>query len=156
MDDTAVEKSRIRQSAAAAFAAMPGSRIQFTAGNLQRVFSLEGNPAYWLAAGLVDGQIQAIARILDDGRVATIGNCKSTAIDCAQAVTGLSIREATHLMKDLATQHPGSEILPPTLVHDGPVGREAWLYHARSTKQGQWIFATAGGTYSRPAGTPLP
>jgi hypothetical protein len=156
MDDTAVETSRIRQSAAAAFAAMPGSRIQFTVGNLQRVFSLEGNPAYWLAAGLVDGQIQAIARILEDGRVATVGNCKSPATDCAQAVTGLSAHQAKQLMKDLAAQYRGSEILPPTLVHDGPVGREAWLYHARSNKQDNWIFATAGGTYSRPAGTPLP
>jgi hypothetical protein len=155
MDETAAELVRIRQSAAAAFAALPGSDVKFAVGAPERVYSPEGRPAYWLVPGLVSGQIQAIARILDGGRVATVGGLRAAAADCAQAVTGFSATEASQLTNDLAMQYPAAEISAPLLVRDGPVGREAWLYHARSAAQNLWIFATGGGVYSRPSGKPL-
>lgn len=156
MDETARERIRIRQSAAAAFAALPGSDIKFAVGDPERVHVLEGQLEYWLVPGLAGGQIQAVARILENGRVATVGALKAAATDCAQAVTGLSEIEASQLTNDLAVQYPAAEIFRPLLVRDGPVGREAWLYHVKSTTQDLWIFATGGGVYSRPAGKPLP
>ena len=155
MDETAPELARIRQSAAAAFAALPGSDIKFAVGDPEQVYSPEGRRAYWLVPGLVGGQIQAIARILEGGRIATVGDLRAAATDCAEAATGLSATEASQLTIDLAVQYPAAEIFRPLLVHDGPVGREAWLYHVRSTAQDLWIFATGGGVYSRPAGKPL-
>lgn len=150
MDEAVPELARIRQSAEAAFAALPGSAIEFAVGDPERVYSPEGHPAYWLVPGLVGGQIQAIARILEGGRVATVGGLKAAVADCAKAVTGLSASEASQLMKDLAAQYPSAEISRPLLVHDGPVGREAWFYPIRSTVHDLWIFATGGGVYSRP------
>ena len=155
MEETAPEHARIRQSAAAAFAALPASDVKCTVGVPERVYSPEGRPAYWLVPGLVGGQIKAIARILEGGRVATVGAIGAATTDCAQAVTGLSATEASELTKDLAVQYPAAEIVRPLLVRDGPVGREAWLYHVRSTAQDLWIFATGGGVYSRPAGNLL-
>jgi hypothetical protein len=155
MDENAPEPDRIRQSAAAAFAALPGSDIKFAAGHPERVYSPEGHPAYWLVPGLVGGRIQGIARILEGGRVATVGGLRAAATDCAQAVTGLCASEAFRLTKGLAVQYPDAEISRPLLVSDGPVGREAWLYHVKSAAQDLWIFATGGGVYSRPAGKPL-
>ena len=155
MEQTVPERARIQQSAAAAFAALPGSNIKFAVGAPERVYSPEGRLAYWLVPGLVGGQIQAIARILKGGRVATVGDLRAAVTDCAQAVTGLSATEASQLTKDLAVRYPAARILRPLLVHDGPVGREAWLHHVRSTAQDLWIFATGGGVYSRPAGKPL-
>jgi hypothetical protein len=155
MDEFARELVRIRQSAATAFAALPASNIKFAAGNPERVYSPEGSPAYWLVPGLRGEQIRAIARILEGGCVATVGDLRAAAADCAQAVTGLSATEASQLTKDLAVQYPTAEVLRPLLVRDGPVGREAWLYHVRSATQDLWIFATGGGLYCRAAGKPL-
>jgi hypothetical protein len=155
MNETAPELAQIRQSAAVAFAALPGSDIKFAVGDPERVYSPEGLPTYWLVPGLVGGRIQAIVRILEGGRVATVGDLRAAATDCAQAVTGLSAAEASHLTKDLVVRYQAAEIFRPLLVCDGPVGREAWLYHVRSTGQDLWIFATGGGVYSRPAGKPL-
>jgi hypothetical protein len=155
MAESAPERARIRQSAAAAFAAIPGSDVPFSAGDPERVYSPEGQPAYWLVPGLANGQIRGIARILEDGRVATAGALRAAAADCAQAVTGLSATGAAQLANDLAAQYPGAEAFGPLLVHDGPVGREAWLCHVQSTTHDLWIFATGGGVYSRPAGKPL-
>jgi hypothetical protein len=45
----------------------------------------------------------------------------------------------------------------PMYVHDGPIGREAWLVvirdHGVPTR---WVFVTPGGSYERPAGQVLP
>jgi hypothetical protein len=156
MDPTAAEITRVRQSAATAFGALPGSQAEFHVGNPQRVGSPDGSLTYWLVPGLLGEQILGMTRILPDGRVATVGLLKAPAMDCAQAVTGLSTDEAVKLTNDLDRQYPGSQVSEPMLVHDGPVGREAWLYTVKpATGSALWIFATAGGLYSRPAGTSL-
>jgi hypothetical protein len=156
MDPPAEEITRVLQSAATAFGALPGSGIHFDVGRPERVYSPEGRPAYWLVPGLHQGQIQAVSRILPDGRVATIGLLKAPVADCAAAVTGLSATRVVGVSRDLTAQYPADDISQPMLVHDGPVGREAWLYTVTSAPGTElWIFATAGGTYSRPAGKPL-
>lgn len=66
------------------------------------------------------GQIQAIARILEGGRVVTVGDLRAAPTDCAQAVTGLSTTEASQLTKDLGVQYPAAEIFRPLLVRDAP------------------------------------
>jgi hypothetical protein len=153
MDLEADEIARARKSGAAAFAAPPVSRADLKIGNPERVHSPEGRFAYWLVPGQAGSQIQAIARVLPDGRIATIGELKSPATDCAQAVTGLSLSDALRLSKDLAARYPSAQISQPLLVHDGPVAREAWLHKVKSASgENLWVFATAGGTYARPAG----
>jgi hypothetical protein len=153
MDPSDVEVTRARESAAAALGALPGSEARLVIGEPELVYSLDGRAAYFLVPGLLAGQIQAIVRVFLDGCVATVGRLKAPAQDCASAVTGLSASEASRLTIELAAKYPGAEISSPILVHDGPVGREAWMH---SVKNGSapdlWIFSTAGGTYSRPAG----
>jgi hypothetical protein len=153
MDRSDLEKQKARQSAAAAFAALPDQDITEDVGQPQRVFTPNGKPSYWLVAGLKRGQVQAVARIRPDGRVATVGPVKGFVTDSAQATTGLSASMASRLRSDLLSRHPESRVSRPMLVHDGPVGREAWLYRVR-LKSGEelWIFATGGGLYSRKAG----
>jgi hypothetical protein len=156
MDQSAANLTRIRQSAAVALQALPGSQVKFDVGDPQRVDSPNGGLAYWLVPGLLGTQIQAITRILPGGSVATVGLLKAPATDCAQAATGLSVPGAAELTNHLARQYPASQISQPVLIHDGPVGREAWLYTVRPvTGTALWIFATGGGIYSRPAGESL-
>ncbi len=90
-----------------------------------------------------------MARVLLDGRVATVGVVSEPAESAAGVVTGLSEAEAV-------SRAPTGADGPPILVHDGPVGREAWL-HLVGYPDGpaRWVFMTAGGTYERKAGEPL-
>src|SRR5215813_4974571 len=156
MDQEDAQTSRIRRSATAALQAIPGCPFKFEAGEPQRVDSPSGELAYWMVPGLVENKLQAIARILPDGRVATVGSLRTPAIDCAQAVTGLSATDVERVTTELGNQFPGAQISEPILVDDGPVGREAWLYTLTLPPGNKlWVFATAGGTYSRPAGQPL-
>ena len=109
----------------------------------------DGEPSYWLVAGHGPGGVQAIARVLLDGHVATVGASPAGAEDAAAAVTGLSRSRA------VLARPPGA-VDGPILVHDGPVAREAWLYVAVDEDGSRrWVFTTAGGSYERPAGVPL-
>jgi len=112
------------------------------AGEPVSVRTPTGEPGYWLVPGLHDGRVAAIARVLPDGRLATVGELREPAADAAEAVTGLSAAKAK--------KRAGAP--EPILVHDGPVGREAWMTVV--TEPGgtrRWVFATGGGTYERRA-----
>jgi len=113
-----------------------------------------GGLDYWLVPGLRGGGVVALARILPDGRVATVGELRRPAADAAEAATGLGAEAARALADRLRGEH--AAVAEPVLVHDGPVGREAWLY-AVTTGDGRarWVFATGGGTYDREAGASL-
>jgi hypothetical protein len=111
---------------------------------------------YWLVPGLVDDRLAAIARVLADGRIATIAAIKPPQSDCdvAAAVTGLSATQARRTINAVRLEQPGFSVSDPILVHDGPVGREAWLsVLTRDGRPAEWIFATLGGIYRRDAGT---
>jgi len=147
---------RARQSAETAFRAVLGSDASIAVAQPQRVFTPEGQAAYWLVASVRGGRVQALARILPDGRVATVGPSKGIESDAAQVATGLSASMASKLPTELTARYRGAHASRAMLVHDGPVGREAWLYAVKQ-KSGEklWVFATGGGLYSRPAMEPL-
>ena len=47
-------------------------------------------------------------------------------------------------------------VAEPVFVHDGPIGREAWLVVISSkTRPHRWVFVTKGGHYERAAGSIL-
>jgi hypothetical protein len=150
---TEAERQRAVDSARLGFQAGPVQAPAVTVGEPQMVRSVLGEPSYWLVPGFAAGQMRVLARILRDGRLATIAQLREPAADCAAAVTGMSAPQALQFRAVVESQQPGGTVSSPTLVHDGPVGREAWLYQVRlSAGLIIWTFATAGGSYSRPAG----
>lgn len=139
----------ILDAATRAFAALPGATGSLAPGSPELVLTPEGEPSYWLVTGHGPGGVEAIARVLLDGHVATVGPSPAGAEDASAAVTGLSRPRA-------ALARPPGAINGPILVHDGPIAREAWL-HITVDQDGnrRWVFTTAGGSYHRPAGEPL-
>ncbi|MGO9908145.1 MAG: hypothetical protein ACLP4R_23340 [Solirubrobacteraceae bacterium] len=139
----------IVEAAVHAFATLPGAPRGLAAGSPELVLTPDGEPSYWLVTGHGPAGVQAIARVLLDGHVATVGASPPGAEDAGAAVTGLSRARA-----ELA--RPPDAVEGPILVHDGPVAREAWLYVAVAEDgHRRWVFTTAGGSYERPAGVPL-
>ena len=113
-----------------------------------------GGLSYWLVPGQRDADVVAVARILPDARVATVAELREPALDAAQAVTGLSADQARGVAEDL--RGDGATVSEPVLVHDGPVGREAWLsVVAPADGSPRWVFATGGCIYEREANTSL-
>jgi len=50
----------------------------------------------------------------------------------------------------------GEAAADPVFIHDGPVGKEAWLIEVmRDRVPIRWIFVTPAFIYERPAGTGL-
>ncbi len=144
----------IAEAAQQAFDSVVADASGVVAGVPEAVATLGGEPSYWLVPGLRGGDVVAVARILPDGRVATVGELREPAEDAAQAVTGLSAARARQVASDLRSGDVA--VSEPMLVHDGPVAREAWLCTATDADGGErWIFATGGGLYERAANTPL-
>lgn len=137
----------IAESAQRAFAALPGAPDALAPGQPVLVRTPSGEAAYWLVGGHTAAGVRALARVLLDGRVATVGVTRAPVEDPAAAATGLSEREAGLWQPPGATDQP-------TLVCDGPVGREAWLHVVPAGEPTRWIFATGGGEYERGAGEP--
>jgi hypothetical protein len=146
------ERATVIASARHAFAALPGASVALTAGEPEFVRAIEpaSGAGYWLVPAHSGGAITAVARILRDGRVATVGSLSKPARDCAEAVTGLAASQVAALTGDLAREHDGQVEGTPILVHNGPVGREAWMLTLRrDTGRSVLVFATAGGSYVR-------
>jgi len=119
-------------------------------GTPELVHQVGGEPSYWLVPGLLEGRVEVVARILDSGRLATIARLPEPVSDCAAAVTGMSANQAVGYAREVEARYAGKLISGPMLIHDGPVGREAWLYSVSNASAGViWVFATAGGTYTR-------
>lgn len=140
----------ILDAAQRAFATLPNAPSGLQAGLPQLVRAPAGEPSYWLVPGHAPSEgVRALARVLLDGRVATVGVTRTPAADAAEVATGLSEAAARR-------SRPGATAGPPALVHDGPIGREAWLYvTADEAGAERWEFVTGGGTYERPAGESL-
>lgn len=116
------------------------------------MWSAEARPGsgYWLVAGWSSRTIRALARVLRDGRVATVGQISAPATDAAHAATGLSSTRLASLKGEIASTYGGRIVSGPILVHDGPIGREAWMVVLqRESGETLHVFATAGGTYVR-------
>lgn len=144
----------IAEAAREAFGSMLAGASDLVVGAPEAVSTPGGELSYFLVPGLRDGDVAAVARIFPDGRVATVGELREPTLDAAQAVTGLSADQARQVAEDLRAVDP--IVSEPLLVHDGPVGREAWLcVVATGSGSGRWVFATGGGIYERGADTPL-
>jgi hypothetical protein len=144
----------IAEAAREAFGSILAGASDLVVGELEAVSTPGGELSYWLVPGLRGGEVAAVARILPDARVATVGELREPTLDAAQAVTGLSGGQARQIAGDLRAG--GATVSEPVLVHDGPVGREAWLCVVRTADGSErWVFATGGGTYEREANTPL-
>lgn len=144
----------IADAARDAFGAILADATGVVVGTAEAVSAPGGEPSYWLVPGLRGERVVAVARIFPDARVATVGELREPPVDVAQAVTGLSGEQARQVASDLRA---GNVVVSePVLVHDGPVGREAWLCTVtRADGRERWVFATGGGTYERDANTPL-
>jgi hypothetical protein len=136
-----------------AFTTLTGEGV--AAGEPTAVHTPEGELSYWLVPGSLERRLVAVARVLADGRLATVAELRRPAADVAEAVTGLNEAAAANTAAELT--HADGHVFGPMLVHDGPVGREAWLLvitHENGSRR--WVFTTSGGTYERPADTPPP
>jgi hypothetical protein len=146
---------RLREAAAHGFVALPGGDDTPTPGEPERVGTPDGALGYYLVPDRRDGGVVAVARVLPNGRVASVARLAAPTVDCAAAVTGLSAAQSLALADDVARRHGGTLVGEPCLVHDGPVGREAWLLVVQGPDdERHWVFATGGGTYARKPGDP--
>lgn len=122
------------------------------------VHELGGAPSYWLVPMVVRGRVIGFARVGADARLVAIGvTCRSAqALDaCPTCATGVSADDAVARVRGELRLAAGEELGALRFVHDGPVGREAWLVETRRDGAARrWIFVTRGGLYERPAGRP--
>jgi hypothetical protein len=129
---------------------------EVSAGDPVLVHDVGGSPAYWLVPVRAERRAIGFARIDGRGRVAAIGiTCRTPdrIAACPRLVTGLSAAEATAKALAEGGLAPGETLGEPRYVHDGPPGREAWLVETRlGGRPSRWIFVSAAGCYSRPAG----
>lgn len=147
-------RRRLRDAATEAFLAAPGGDGEACPGEPEPVLTPDGMPGYFLIGDRRDNGVVAVARVRLDGRVATVARLAAQAADCAAVVTGLDTARVAALAPEIARRHGGSLAGEPRLVHDGPVGREAWLLVVDVPDKGRrWVFATAGGSYERAVGT---
>ncbi len=150
LPETRAMGQRLRDAAREGFLAMPGGIGAPVPGEPEQVDTPGGAPAYVLVSDRREEGVVAVARVLLDGRVASVARLAGPAANCAAAVTGLETARIRALAHEIAGQHGGTLLGEPKLVHDGPVGREAWLLVVeRPGGVRRWVFATAGGTYER-------
>jgi hypothetical protein len=121
------------------------------------VHSVWGRPSYWLVPILVERRAVGFARVLPTGRVADLGvfRSRSGEIDSyPRVVTRITANDAQR--KAAETLRSGEKASEPIYVHDGPLGREAWLVETEKRgRPNRWIFVTGAGCYDRPAGQEL-
>lgn len=119
------------------------------------VHDVFGRPSYWLVPVEAGGHAVGFVRISATGQVIEAGIfCKDPKrlSQCPKLGTGISCHEA--LKRASKMINASVEFLEtPLFVHDGPVGREAWLVQVlRSGQPQRWLFVTSAGVYERPAG----
>lgn len=122
------------------------------------VRNLFKEPSYWLVPVLRLGQVIGFVRVLGSGKVAHIGTFYQdpSKIEGPSTVTGVESTEASRKAVERIHRDQGEYALDPIFVHDGPVGREAWLIEViKDRRPIRWIFVTPGFVYERPAGEML-
>ena len=151
VDDLGPDERAAQAAARSAFARGPEARAGIEPGRPVLVHDLNGAPSYRLVPGLDGGAIVAVARVLPGGALATLAWLPSAASSPEAVVTGLDAEGAHATARALAAREPGARVSEPVLVHDGPVGREAWRITVTSPAGRRDVFATGGGTYERDA-----
>ncbi len=118
------------------------------AGEPILVHNLMGESSYWVVPILKDDRLVGFARIGRDGEIEAIGSLSG-----ATTVTGIDAEEALKLLKSQVELEEGEELSTPLYVHDGPPGKEVWLFETkRQGKPWRWIFVTPSFVYIRKAG----
>lgn len=117
-----------------------------------------GRPSYWLVPFEAGGYAVGFVRVSTAGRVLAAGVfCQDPRrlARCPKLGTGISSNEALQLASEKIDS--SAEVAEaPIFVHDGPVGREAWLVQVlRAGRAHRWLFVTQAGVYERPAGEVL-
>jgi hypothetical protein len=114
------------------------------------------NPSYWLVPVMVEDRVAGFVRVLGTGVVAAVGAFYRDPGEigtCPTIVTGMDAAEASRRAEERIASEAGEVASAPVFVHDGPVGREAWLVEvSRGRKPRRWIFVTPAFIYERPAG----
>lgn len=155
MPEGAAARRRLREAALQGFVALPGGTGTPAAGDPEPVQTPEGTLSYFLVPDRREGMVVAVARVFPDGRVAGVLRPTVPAPDCAAVVTGVAAGPLRALADEIARREGATVVGEPRLVHDGPVGREAWLLTLALPGGSQrWVFATAGGSYTRRPGEP--
>ncbi|MBN1235658.1 MAG: hypothetical protein JW999_06360 [Methanotrichaceae archaeon] len=116
-------------------------------------------PSYWLIPLLMHDRVGGFVRVLGNGRVAHIGTFyhdPSELRDAPLEITGVSAAEASRQATRKIHHDQGESASDPIFVHDGPIGREAWLIEVvREGIPRRWIFVTPAFIYERTAGEML-
>ena len=125
-------------------------------GNPILVKNVRKQPSYWLVPLLKESRMTGFVRVLLNGSVAQLGrynqNPTKSADDRAE-ITEISGSEASRVAEQRIRKELGESGTEPVFVHDGPIGREAWLVEVtRDSKPIRWIFVTNGQVYERSAG----
>lgn len=115
-------------------------------------------PSYWLVPFLKEQRVAGFVRVLLDGKIVHIGTFDEFPSDLQSNPTVVTKIESSQAFR-MATERLHKEVetaSEPVFVHDGPIGREAWLVEVSSHgKPTRWIFVTGEGIYERRAGLTL-
>ena len=119
------------------------------------VSTVGGEPSYWTVPIESDGRVIGFVRVSGTAQVVAAGafyRDPQRLEGCPSAVTGITAQEAVR-QAATAVGVSEDEVDPPTFVHDGPPGREAWLVRVRGGGQTKDLLVTAAGAVDRPAGS---
>jgi len=128
------------------------------AGTPLLVRTLSQNPSYWIVPLTRDELPTGFIRILGNGQVIHMGIVPQDpgSLPESRGITGMTREEAERRVGERFSLQPGETLSVPVFVHDGPIGREAWLVVVSSrAAPARWLFVTPSFVYERPAGTTL-
>jgi hypothetical protein len=118
------------------------------------VKDLHKQPSYWLVPFIIEGKVAGFARVLGNGKIAQIGAFNPENVPTL--VSRIDASEARRVAAERISPEKGESLAVPVFVHDGPIGREAWLIEVlKDSKPTRWIFIISPSTvYERQAGEP--
>jgi hypothetical protein len=126
-----------------------------TAGDPILVRNVFRQPTYWIVPLLKKTRIAGFVRVLLNGKVAHLGifNTSGRSKNNNPVITGVELSEAYKLATEKIRKELGESASEPVFVHDGPIGKEAWLVEVSiDDKPNRWIFVTGELVYERRAG----
>jgi hypothetical protein len=113
------------------------------------------SPSYWIVPLLKESQMVGFVRVLLNGKVAHIGiyNKPGKLGRSPAFITQVESTEASKLASKRIREDIGESGSEPVFVHDGPIGKEAWLVEvSKDGKPNRWIFVSGNSIYERCAG----
>lgn len=127
-----------------------------TAGKPLLVRTLSREPSYWIVPLMRDELPTGFIRISGNGQVIHMGIVPRdpASLPWSRWNIGMTRQEVEQKAGEHFALQPGETLSEPVFVHDGPVGREAWLVVVSSQAvPTRWLFFTPAFVYERPAGT---